>query len=122
GAQGEPAYRLRLRAAVVDLLVKHPAHQARALAAQRGGAAVNVIVAGAAGGELELAQVERLLGQHLQQQFARSGHLEGRLSWPSAPRAVAERDSGAVSRCLEKIIALSQALANSLRPCELSAA
>src|SRR5437016_11207856 len=60
GAQGEPAYRLRLRAAVVDFLVKHPAHQARALAAQGGGAAINVVVAGAAGGELELAQMERL--------------------------------------------------------------
>ena len=81
GAQREPAHRLRLRAAVVDFLVKHPAHQARALAAQGGGAAINVVVAGAAGGDLELAQMERLLGQHLQQQFARRIHLQGRLSW-----------------------------------------
>src|SRR5208337_4396182 len=49
GAQGEPADRLRLPAALPDFFEEHFARQPRALRVERGGAAIDVVIAGRSG-------------------------------------------------------------------------
>ena len=72
---------------------KHLAGQARALGVKSRGAAVDVVVAGAARRELELAQPERLVGEQAQQILARGMHEILRYHWQNRPpcRAVGPR-------------------------------
>jgi hypothetical protein len=61
GSHGEAADGLRLPSPLPDFVEKNFAGQARALGVKSRGAAVDVVVAGAAGRQLELAQPERLV-------------------------------------------------------------
>ncbi len=74
GSHGESADGLRTPVAALDFVEKNAAGQARALGVQRGGAAVDVVVAGAAAGELELAQAEGLLREKGKKLLACVGH------------------------------------------------
>ncbi len=71
GAHGEASNGLRTPAAALDLIEKDAAGQPRAFGVQRGGAAVNVVVAGAAAGELELSEAEGLLRDESEELLAR---------------------------------------------------
>src|SRR6185312_6508574 len=66
GAHGQAANGLRAPSAGLNLLLEHLASKTRALRSKGSSAAINVVIAGAAGGKLKLAQAEGLLGQHLQ--------------------------------------------------------
>src|ERR1700683_4660629 len=74
GAHGEAADRLRLPSLLSYLAGKYFAGQARALSVKSRGAAVDVIVAGAARRKLELAQPERLGSEQAQQILAGRMH------------------------------------------------
>jgi len=70
GAQGESANRVGPPPARLDFLQHGLAGQQRAGRVQRGQPAINVVVAGAAAGERELAEAKRFFRQHGQQLFA----------------------------------------------------
>ncbi len=74
GSHGEATDGLRLPSPLTDFVSKHFAGQARTLGVKSRDAAVDVVVAGAAGRELELAQPERLVGEQAQQILARGMH------------------------------------------------
>ena len=63
GSHGQAADGLRVPASFFDFLQKNRACQLGASGIECGGAAVDVVVAGAAGGELEFSQAEGLFGQ-----------------------------------------------------------
>src|SRR5579872_1296067 len=62
-AHGKPADRLRLPASLADLFQEDFSGKVRTFGVEGGGAAIDVIVAGAAGRELELSQPERFMSQ-----------------------------------------------------------
>ena len=70
GAQREAAHRLDRRPGLAQGGEKHAPHQPGALGVERGGAAVDVVIAGPAGGELKRSQAERLAGKQGEQAIA----------------------------------------------------
>src|SRR3974390_3307518 len=74
GAHGEAADGLRVPTTGANFVEKDLASELRAARIKRGGAAIDVIVAGASGGELELAQLEGLAREQAQQFLACVGH------------------------------------------------
>ena len=74
GSHGESADGLRTPVAALDFVEKDAGGEARALGVQGGGAAVDVVVAGAAAGELELAKAEGLLRKKGEELLASVGH------------------------------------------------
>src|SRR5207245_4497637 len=67
---GKSAYRTRLPALLADGVQEHFAHESRSGGVERGGAAVNVVIARAPRGELELAETERFAGENAEQLLA----------------------------------------------------
>ena len=57
-----------------DFVEKNLARQSRALGIKSCGPAIDVVVAGPAGRQFELAQAKRLVGEQLEQFLARSVH------------------------------------------------
>src|ERR1017187_9698159 len=74
GPHGESSDGLGTPVAAVDFIEKDAAGEARAFGVQGGGAAVDVVVAGAAAGELELAQAKGLLRKKSEKLLARVRH------------------------------------------------
>ena len=77
GSHGEAANGLRFPAALADFVEKNLPGQLRAARIERGGAAVDVVVAAGPGGKLEVSQFERLVGKQAKQFLARGGHGKG---------------------------------------------
>src|SRR5215469_5031282 len=67
----EPADCLRLPSALVDFIEKDLPGKLRSTGIERGQAAIDVVVAGSAGGKLELPQLERLVGEKAKEFLAR---------------------------------------------------
>ena len=70
GAHGEPANGFRIHAFFFEQIEHRVAGETAALRVQRGGAAVDVVVARASGGKLELAKPKASAGQKSEQLFA----------------------------------------------------
>ncbi len=70
GAQSQAADGMRIEMMFVQQIENGEAGEARAFGVQGGGAAVDVVVATAAGGELEVAQLEGLAGKQSEQLLA----------------------------------------------------
>ena len=73
GAHGESADGCGLELVVVDEIEDREAGEASALGVERGGAAVDVVVAGGSGGELEFAEFEGGSGEEGEQGLAVAG-------------------------------------------------
>jgi hypothetical protein len=63
GAEGEAADSVRIEVVLVQEIKYGETGETAAFRVQRGGAAVDVVVAAAAGGELEVAELEGLAGE-----------------------------------------------------------
>ncbi len=74
GAHGESSDGVGVPGLGAHFIEKDLADQLRAAGIERGGAAIDVIVAGAAGGQLEFAEAKRFPRQQLQQLLSCSGH------------------------------------------------
>jgi hypothetical protein len=66
---------MRFPSALPDLVREHLASELRSARIERGGATVNVVIAGRTRRQLELAQFERLVGEQAQQFLAGRGHM-----------------------------------------------
>src|SRR5262249_10816975 len=71
GTHGQSADSLRLPAPLLEKFQKNAAGQLRPLGIQRGGAAVNVVIALDAGSESEFTETKGILGQQSEQLVAR---------------------------------------------------
>src|SRR5208283_5133694 len=91
---GQSADRVGVPALAAHFVKKHLAGELCAASVQRGGAAVNVVVAGPAGGQLEFTEAERLTGKHFQKLLAWCRHEFLRYQWAVVSGQWAER-----SRC-----------------------
>jgi len=69
-AEGETAHRARPQLVLANKIEHSQAGKAAAFTRQGGGAAIDVVIAGGSGRELELSQAERDAGQHLEQRVA----------------------------------------------------
>ena len=58
----------------LDFFEKNFSGKASALGVERGGAAIDVVIAGAAGGEFEVSQAEGFLGEEAEEILSRGGH------------------------------------------------
>ena len=74
GSHGEAANRGRFPFLLAYLVEKDLAHELSASGIQRGGAAVDVIVARRSGRQLEFTEAKRLAGEHSQELLAGGGH------------------------------------------------
>ena len=73
GAEGEAADGVRIEMMLVQQIEDGDAGEASAFGVERGGAAVDVVVAASAGGELEVAELEGLAGEQGEQLLAGAG-------------------------------------------------
>jgi hypothetical protein len=72
GSHGQPAHRLRLPALLLNEFQKDTSGKFRAMGMKRGGAAINVVVAFAAGSQRKFTQAERVGSQQIEKLFAKS--------------------------------------------------
>ena len=81
-AHGEAADRLRLPSALPNFFPEDFSGQPRAFGVERGGTAVDVVIAGAAGREFEVTQPERLVSERAKQFLACRMHQNLRYHEP----------------------------------------
>jgi hypothetical protein len=74
GAHGQAADGLGFPSAVVNFVEENFTRETRALGVERGSAAVDVVVAGGSGRELEFAEAKRFVSQRAQQLLPRGMH------------------------------------------------
>ena len=74
GSHGQSAYRIGVPALAPHFIEEYLADQLRATSVERSGAAIDVVVAGAAGREFEFAEAKRFLGEQLQEFLTGGGH------------------------------------------------
>lgn len=98
GTQRKSANGAWLPALLVDFVEENLAGELRAAGIERSGTAVDVIVAGQAGRQLEIAQAKRFAGQHLQKLLAGSGHEFLRYQWAVVSDQWADESGGNVDQ------------------------